>query len=433
MNAASDTAFLVTGLLIGGVGLIFLSADRASHASRALSVCLVAIGLSLFLIIFARTPGREMVLGSLEAVAILAGVEWGRRIGLTATSRYKAGALWLFRAAQLIVLVFWLLNLGYIAIWPERAITDAPGVVSVRAVEFAVFAPILGSAMLCATIAIVMLRFMRIDQAERVRLRALLLAGPFLLAGLVVADALVPLTLAVGLLIFLYGSVRYLIIQGERGQIMSRFLSPEVARMVRAEGMDRVLQRQRRPLSVVVCDLRGFTAYARTHDSDAVATLLERFYAVVGAAAAVHGATIKDHAGDGVLILVGAPLPVPDHARRAALLALELMARGRALLQESAAGLGLGIGVATGDTTVGAIRGAGRLEYVAIGNAVNLAARLCARAEDGEILADHRTSGELGTKDNVTSTERPSEHLKGFAEPVAVRALSGRPDLAPAR
>lgn len=423
---AVPAANYVAGLLIGGTGLIFLWTDRSSQASQALSVCLLAIGFSLFLYVFPGEIFTAMLMESLKSIAILAGVEWGRRIGLTATAPSKIAVNWLFRAAQLLVLIYWFLSLGYILIWPERATTAVPGVFfAVRAVEFAVFAPILGSGMLCALVAIIMLRFLRIDGAELVRLRALLLAGPFLLAGLVVGETLVPITLAIGLLIFLFGSVRYLIIQGERGQFMSQFLSPEVAKLVRAEGMERVLQRQRCPLSVVVCDLRGFTNFARQHDSDIVVTLLERFYAVVGAAAAEHGGTVKDHAGDGVLILVGAPLRVQDHARRAALLSLELMRKAQDLLRATT-GVGLGIGVATGNTTVGAIQGAGRLEYVAVGDAVNLAARLCARAEDGEILVDDRTRAALNPQDAIKTLERKPELLKGFSEPVQVSALSVR-------
>lgn len=94
------------------------------------------------------------------------------------------------------------------------------------------------------------------------------------------------------------------------------------------------------------------------------------------------------------------------------------------MLAQAAPGVGLGIGVATGTTTVGAIRGAGRLEYVAVGNAVNLAARLCMRAEDGEILTDRRTSEELRGEAAVRISQRAPEGLKGFPEPIPVCALA---------
>lgn len=425
-----DSAHLIAALTMAGTAGILWLSDLDSRSSRALSLCLFSIAAGLVLGEPARALTAErsvpgaLLLTSLKIVAILAGVEWGRRIGQTAQARARRAANALFRAAQILVLVYGGLSLGYVLLFPKLALTPVSGIVAVRGVEFAVFAPVLGSGMLCAVIAILMLRWMRIDRAELARLRALLWAGPFLLAGLVVAESLIPLTLTLGLLIFLAGSVRYLVIQGSRGTFMRQFLSPEVARVVQTQGLESVLKRQRRPLSVVVCDLRGFTSYCRTRDNDAVAELLERFYALVGEAAARHGGTVKDHAGDGVLILVGAPLPIKDHARQAAMMALELMNRGQAMLAQAAPGVGLGIGVATGTTTVGAIRGAGRLEYVAVGNAVNLAARLCMRAEDGEILTDRRTSEELRGEAAVRISQRAPEGLKGFPEPIPVCALA---------
>jgi adenylate cyclase len=422
---AFASAHLVVALTMAGTALILLAGDHASRSTRALALCLGAIALALLVGRTIGVPfGRAEALGTriLEMVAILAAIEWGRRIGQTAQSRARRAANGLFRASQILVLVYGGLTLGYIVLFPDRALQPVSGVVAVRALEFAVFAPVLGSGILCAAIAIAMLRFMRIDRAEMARLRALFWAAPFLLAALVVADPLIPVTLTVGLLVFLAGSVRYLVIQARRGTFLGQFLSPEVAQAVRAEGLDRLLRRERRRLSVVACDLRGFTAYARTRDSDGVAGVLERYYAIVGTVAARHGGTVKDHAGDGVLILLGAPLPMADHARRAARLALELMREARSLLAEAAPEVGIGIGIATGSTTVGAIRGAGRLEYVAIGNAVNLAARLCARAEPGEILTDQRTAAELDAA-AVRISPRAPEALKGYPEPIPVCAL----------
>jgi class 3 adenylate cyclase len=293
-------------------------------------------------------------------------------------------------------------------------------------------APILGAAMVCTAIAVGLLLLARIDKAEAIRLRVLVFATPFLLAGLVIKESWVPFSLSIGLLIYLFGSIRYLMLQSRRGQFMSQFLSPQVTRLVQHEGMDRVLERQQRIISIVVCDLRNFTAFAGERDSETVVDILERYYEIVGEVAIAHDATVKDQAGDGVLILVGAPLPVKNPAQRACRLALELMRRWqerRATLSPSLGpglgpDLGLGIGVATGPVTVGAIHGASRLEYVAVGNAVNLAARLCSRAEDGDILIDEETWSSLKPRDATQATARAPESLKGFADPVAVYALA---------
>lgn len=429
MEPSSD-AVLLLGMMTFGAGAIFAWFDRRMPASRALALCLTAIGARLLL---DNLPHDGLHFWSwltaaafvtLEAVAMGAGIEWARRIGQTAQQRFRYSVNGLFIASQLLIVVYWGLSIGYLAIAPEQAASDAPGVVAVRPLEWAIFAPIIGTSILLATLAVGMLLLMRIDPAESARLISLSLAAPFLLAGLAIRRDLVPFSLAMGLLIFIAGSIRYLILQSRRGQFMSQFLSPEVARLVRLEGMDRALQRERRLLSVVVCDLRGFTTFARTADSERVVSLLEAYYQVIGQVAADHGGTVKDHAGDGVLILVGAPVAMKDHARRALLLALELVREGQTLLREMAPELGLGVGVTTGHATVGAIQGASRLEYVAIGNPVNLAARLCDRAEDGEVLSDTRSIEALLPDDGIHTQERPPQPLKGFADPIPVCAVS---------
>ena len=85
--------------------------------------------------------------------------------------------------------------------------------------------------------------------------------------------------------------------------------------------------------------------------------------------------------------------------------------------------MGLGIGLATGHVTVGALHGAGRLEYAAVGNPVVLASRLCNRAADGEVLADVRTREQAGQSDRWTAVDQTAEPLKGFPSPVPICAL----------
>ncbi|MES0872485.1 adenylate/guanylate cyclase domain-containing protein [Sinimarinibacterium thermocellulolyticum] len=415
--------FVLLGVITLVAGLLFFWSDRRSPTSRALALCLTVIGMTLLLVPFER-HGRAWLAGASgvgETVAIVAGIEWARRVGLTAAARPGRIASVLFRVAQGLAVLFGAMRLGYLLIAPEAATTDRDGLIALRGYEWAIFAPVLGGAALLAGIALIVLLVARTDPAESIRLRAFVFAAPFLLAGLVVGRAWVPLVLVIGLMIFLAGTVRYLIVQAQRAQDLDRFLSPAVARLVKLRGIDEVLRRERREISVVVCDLRGFSAYARDHDSAAVVGLLERYYRAVGDVAHRHGATIKDHAGDGVVILVGAPMAHADHAERAARCALELVARVRALLAEQGAGLGIGAGVASGEVTVGAIRGSGRLEYVAVGAAVNLAARLCEQAADGEVLVDAAIRAAIGAR--YGSTPRRLPQLKGFGDRVDAYAL----------
>ena len=142
----------------------------------------------------------------------------------------------------------------------------------------------------------------------------------------------------------------------------------------------------------------------------------------MGAAAASFGGTIKDQAGDGVLILVGAPIAFEDHASRALDMARLIRSSGMAVTTRWSDGdlnMGLGVGVATGFVTVGVIGAASRLEYTAVGPAVNLAARLCSEAAHAEILVDARTIECLrGASDAHSLTPGEALRLKGFAAPV---------------
>lgn len=423
-----DSAHLVVAMMAIGSGLASWLTDRSDRVNRALALCLLTIGLVQVLDPVSATWGRlfwTLLAEFLEASAILAGVEWGRRIGRTATGRRGLAAQGLFRSSQILVVVLFGLHLGYLLIAPDQATSDATGLVKVRGIEFAIFAPVLGTAMLLSAIAIVLLLRSRVDSTDALRLRMLYLAAPFLIGALIVSHALEPFFVVIGLVILSASSVRYLTILGRRGDFMGQFLSPQVAQEVRRHGLDHLLERQRALVTVVAADLRGFSAYAREQSSDAVFELLEAFYQAVGDAARQHGGTVKDHAGDGVLIIVGAPFALPDHASRGVDLAFDLQQAVQAVLLRDghAPDVGLGVGLATGHVTVGALHGAGRLEYAAVGNPVVLASRLCNRAADGEVLADTRTRDGAGQSERWVALDQSAEPMKGFPRPVPICAL----------
>ncbi len=427
-------AFLIVAMMMTGTGLIFLTLDRRNASTRAISICVIAIGLRVFFSGPEFQPGPPDVFANatfalLEGIAILAGIGWGKRIAMTGTYSAPRWTVWMFWVGQGVVVIFIIMRFVFVIAWPEAAVNDDQGISRISGLEWAIFGPILAVGIVCVAIAITGLRVVQIDAAELVRFQSLSLAGPFLLSALFLAQPLIPITLTIGLLIFLWGSMRYLMLQGKRGQFMRQFLSPEVALMVQTEGMERTLQRQKKILSVVSCDLRGFTAFSRNRPTDDVVELLEQYYELVGEIAGRHGGTIKDHAGDGVLILVGAPVSYEDHAKRAILMSLDIVSEVQRLLSELAPELGVGAGVATGRLTVGAIHGAGRLEYVAVGNPVNLASRLCDRALNGEVLSDRRTIDEAsdGAGTEFHFEELAPEPLKGFDEPIPVCGVSVDP------
>jgi class 3 adenylate cyclase len=261
-----------------------------------------------------------------------------------------------------------------------------------------------------------------------VRLLAFVAAAPFMASGMVVPPKMAPVVTAIGLLVFLVGAVQYHVTQGRRAQFMSRFLAPQVAELVRTQGLKSATVEKTLEVSVVCCDLRGFTAFSEATSSKKVIGILREYYDEVGKAAAAYGGTIKDQAGDGVLILVGAPVAFPDHALRALHMANRIRQSGLAITarwSDAELRLGVGIGVASGFVTVGVIGAASRLEYTAVGPTVNLAARLCSEAAHGQALFDTRTTALLAEQSERTRLQ-PGEalQLKGFQQPVQSYVLS---------
>lgn len=224
-------------------------------------------------------------------------------------------------------------------------------------------------------------------------------------------------------------SHRY-ITEGRRGEILARFLSPQLARLVRERGLADPMQQNRVQLSVVACDLRGFTAFSETAAPEDVMQFLREYYETVGRVVSESGGSILGFAGDGIVSLVGAPVSLMDHADRAVRIALEIWNHFREMgdrWQRLGLQLGLGVGVASGFVTVGTISSSDHLEYTAIGPAVNLAARLSSHAESGQILVDHRTVGLMGENNRLCEFENiGSTELKGFARPVDLFSARAR-------
>ncbi len=425
---------VITALLALGMALAFIVADRRSPTSRTLSLFLCCVGVAIATPVLTEVGGlhraREMplwggVFALPETLAFIFAYEWVLRVRRTVPARnlHTRGPDNLLRIAQGLAALYGVLSLLY----PEQRIehfTEALAFSAVRPLGagFFLFAlPLAVSLALGVFSGLLTLR-RRPDRAETLRLVAFAIAAPFMASGVVLPANLEAIPTAIGMLIFLVGAVQYHVIQGRRAQFLSRFLAPQVADLVRERGLKSATEEKTVELSVVCCDLRGFTAFSEATSSRKVISILREYYDVVGAAAAEFGGTIKDQAGDGVLILVGAPVAFADHARRALGLARQIRDRSGALIarwSDAELQLGVGVGVASGYVTVGVIGAASRLEYTAVGPAVNLAARLCAEAAPGEVLVDLRTRELLGSERGRSELE-PGQalHLKGYPLPV---------------
>ncbi len=201
---------------------------------------------------------------------------------------------------------------------------------------------------------------------------------------------------------------------------MARFISPDIAETAHLSGLNLNLRTEIYSLTAVSIDLRGFTHFTQQHGAEFMVQVLQEYYAVVIDAAKEYGATVKDFAGDGALILVGAPFPRPDHTRVGLRLARHMINRVREVTDKWATPetpLGVGIGISSGECAVGAIGTAQQLEYAAVGTTVNLSARLCSLAQDGQILMGPGTARALEESPGWT---RKVVTLAGIPEPVEV-------------
>ncbi len=210
----------------------------------------------------------------------------------------------------------------------------------------------------------------------------------------------------------------------ERVGRLKRFLAPQLAQAIISAGDEKILDNHRREVAAFFCDLRGFTSFSETAEPEDIMALLAEYHGAVGPLIRKYEGTLDRFTGDGMLVFFNDPLPCPDPAERAAKLALEMRAAVEKLIPVWARRghtLGFGIGMAQGYATLGRIGFEDRFDYTAIGAVINLAARLCADAKDGQIL----TTGRLALAiEGAIEMEDLGEHpVRGMSKPINVRNL----------
>lgn len=209
------------------------------------------------------------------------------------------------------------------------------------------------------------------------------------------------------------------LLQIERVGQLRRFLPRQVAELVISSGNEKLLESHRRMVTVVFCDLRGFTAFAETAEPEEVISLLQDYHATLGTIINKFEGTVVLFAGDGLLILFNDPIPCPDPQARAVRMSIEMrkeislrIKKWRDLGHE----LGFGIGIASGHATLGCVGFEGRFQYSATGTVVNLASRLCDQALDGQILLDVKVQAAVQPFADLEPAGELS--LKGLHRPV---------------
>lgn len=223
-------------------------------------------------------------------------------------------------------------------------------------------------------------------------------------------------------------------------EYFSRYVGAEVLEHLKQRSEEDFFRTTRQRMSVLFADLRGFTRASATLSPEQVCEFVNEFLEAMIEVVDRHRATVDKIVGDEVMVLCGAPCPAPDHAALALKVAIGMIeAQDRLRSRWSQRSirelhdLQVGIGINTGEMVVGNVGSRRRTQYTVLGSAVNLAARLCGKAEGGQILMSRDTFDAV----RAVIRERPSYFepplkgfreqdplaMKGFAEPIPVVSL----------
>ncbi len=204
-----------------------------------------------------------------------------------------------------------------------------------------------------------------------------------------------------------------------------RYFAPNVAADIAQQDGAVRLGGERRPITVLFSDIRGFTAISESMSPDAIAQLLTEYFTEMVEVIFEHGGTLDKFIGDAVMALWGAPISHSDDPDRAVEAAVAMQQAIEQLNRRWVASgrpeIGVGMGISHGDVFAGNIGSDRRLEYTVIGDAVNVASRLCAEAGPGEILVSEALLHV--TRKPVNYEYLPELGLKGKTQVVQVYRL----------
>ena len=219
--------------------------------------------------------------------------------------------------------------------------------------------------------------------------------------------------------------VRQQVDELERIGRLRRFLPPQVVDVI-SSGDESFLAGHRREITVVFCDLRGFTSFAETVEPEDLMAVLREYHGALGDLVSRFEGTLERFVGDGLMVFFNDPLPCPDAPAQAVRMAVAMRNRVDELA-ESWRRLGhdlqFGVGIAQGYATLGAIGFQERSDYAAIGAVTNLAQRLCAQAAPRQILISERVHA--ATDEIVVADAVGDLTLPGFSRPVRAYNVVG--------
>jgi adenylate cyclase len=182
-------------------------------------------------------------------------------------------------------------------------------------------------------------------------------------------------------------------------QALERFLSPPIVEKILANPNEVHLGGENQSVTILFSDIRGFTRMSEHMEPHAVVELLNEYFTEMTDIVFENGGTLDKYLGDGIMAVYGAPLSKTDDALRATKTAMEMQRALAGLNRDwesrGQQALRMGVGVNTGPVTAGNIGSTKRMDYTVIGDAVNLASRLCSNAAGGQILVSESTYQQL--------------------------------------
>ncbi len=207
-------------------------------------------------------------------------------------------------------------------------------------------------------------------------------------------------------------------------QKYQRLLSQVADRLVAEQLMNNeaALGGELREVTVMFCDIRGFTKLTTGMPPSEVIAMLNEHMSALTAMVHDHHGVVDKFVGDMLMALFGAPSTHGDDARRAAMCALRMVQARDELNVSGPWHVQIGIGIATGQVVAGCMGSMERLDYTVLGERVNLASRLCDQAGPGEVLIDEATLSRLGNAAEVD--EREQLELKGFDSAITAYRLT---------
>jgi adenylate cyclase len=205
-------------------------------------------------------------------------------------------------------------------------------------------------------------------------------------------------------------------------------MSPNIVdEMVQKGAADLSLGGEKKKVTILFCDIRGFTSLTEKEPVETIVSLLNEYFSAMSEVIFANSGTLDKFIGDAVMAIYGAPLEVDDAAYKAVKTAVEMRAKLAELnLKWKAAKrpeIHVGYGINTGEAIVGNIGSERRMEYTAIGDMVNVAARIEGETGNDQIFITEATFKALG--DRVKAKKLSSTALKGKSEKVQIYEVTG--------